>query len=82
MRRLHSVLLSLSLFLSYTHALRKPALRAADLSKVSSKLASDSKTFKWGAKKLNYLDALSKFFPCLAIVAFVGLLYVWRFYFF
>jgi hypothetical protein len=49
---------------------------------VSSKLASDSKTFKWGAKKLNYLDALSKFFPCLAIVAFVGLLYVWRFYFF
>ena len=59
-----------------------PARPAADLSKVSSKLASDSKTFKWGAKKLNYLDALSKFFPCLAIVAFVGLLYVWRFYFF
>ncbi len=74
----------LSSSLTYTHALcaNHACAPAADLSKVSSKLASDSKTFKWGAKKLNYLDALSKFFPCLAIVAFVGLLYVWRFYFF
>ena len=54
----------------------------ADLSKVSSKLASDSKTFKWGAKKLNYLDALSKWFPCLAVLAFAGLIFVWRYYFF
>ena len=81
MRCLYSVL-SLSRSLLHAHPAPSHLLRAADLSKVSSKLASDSKTFKWGAKKLNYLDALSKFFPCLAIVAFVGLLYVWRFYFF
>ncbi len=61
---------------------RRRARPRADLSKVSSKLASDSKTFKWGAKKLNYLDALSKWFPCLAVLAFAGLVFVWRYYFF
>ena len=56
-------------------------LLSIDLSRVSSKLAADSKTFKWGAKKLNYLDALRKWAPCVGILAFIIIVLLWRAYF-
>jgi hypothetical protein len=48
---------------------------------VSSKLASDSKTFKWGAKKLNLMDALRQWLPCLGVLLFILLVLLWRYYF-
>jgi vesicle transport protein SEC22 len=41
------------------------------VSKISSKLVNESKKFKWGAKKLNALDALQKALPY--VVVFLGL---------
>ena len=49
---------------------------------MSSKLASDSKTFKWGAKKLNVMDAMRQWLPCLGVLGFVLFVFVWRYYFF
>ena len=63
----------------HTHSLYFTA--TLDLSRVSSKLAADSKTFKWGAKKLNYLDALRKWAPCVGILAFIIIVLLWRAYF-
>ena len=53
----------------------------ADLSRVSSKLATDSKSFKWGAKRLNYMDAFRQWLPCIGIVAFILIVLLWRWYF-
>jgi len=44
------------------------------VSKISSKLVSESKKFKWGAKKLNAWDTLQKALPW--VVAVVGLAFI------
>ena len=52
----------------------------ADVSKRSSEMLEDSKKFKWGAKKLNLLDAWKKYSPfALAILLVLAVLY-WRFF--
>jgi vesicle transport protein SEC22 len=50
------------------------------VSKISSKLVSESKKFKWGAKKLNAWDALQKALPW--VVAVVGLAFIIYYRFF
>jgi vesicle transport protein SEC22 len=53
----------------------------ADVSKVSSRLVSDSKKFKWSAKKLNLLDQFKQWLPCAAATLCVLLVLLWKFYF-
>ena len=49
------------------------------VSKISSKLVGDSKRFRWGAKKLNFLDAWAKFAPvAVGVMVICGFL-IWRF---
>jgi len=75
-----SLYLSLSLTHTHTHT-RKSPLFLVDLSRVSSKLAADSKSFKWGAKKLNLMDAMRKWAPCMGILLFIVVVLLWRSYF-
>jgi len=51
------------------------------VSKISSKLVGDSKRFRWGAKKLNLLDAYAKFAPWAVGATVVLALVLWRFVF-
>ncbi len=59
------------------HTPRSPP---ADVSKVSSQLVSDSKKFKWSAKKLNLMDQFKQWLPCAAVVLCLALVLLWKFY--
>jgi vesicle transport protein SEC22 len=50
------------------------------LSATSAKLREESKRFKWGAKKLNYWDAISKAAPIVATGVFLLAFLYWRFF--
>lgn len=56
-----------------------PPLRAAAVSKVSNRLVAESKRFKWGAKKLNSLDAWKRWLPLIVTSLIVAALLWWRF---
>ena len=49
------------------------------MSRISSKLVSDSKQFKFGAKKLNEMDRWRQALPCIAIALLLLALLWWRF---
>jgi vesicle transport protein SEC22 len=50
------------------------------VAKASSKLTEDSKKFKWGAKKLNLMDAWKNYLvPVLAVIVILLVIY-WRFF--
>ena len=51
------------------------------MSKVSSQLVSDSKKFKWSAKKLNILDQFKQWLPCVAVLLCIIAVLLWKFYF-
>lgn len=53
-----------------------PSLLRADVSKISSRLVSESKQFKWGAKKLNLMDAWKQYAP-MVIAALIFLFVIW-----
>jgi len=53
--------------------------RLDEVSKISSKLVEDSKKFKWGAKKLNLLDAWKKYAPFVIVLLVVIVVLWWRF---
>jgi hypothetical protein len=67
--------------LSSIHLITLPVLLAncADVSRISSKLVSDSKQFKWGAKRLNVMDRWRKLLPYAIILLLVVFLLWWRF---
>lgn len=50
------------------------------VSRVSSKLLSDSKQFKWGAKKLNLMDRWRKALPFVVVGLVLLFLLWWRFW--
>jgi hypothetical protein len=52
----------------------------ADVSKISSRLVSESKKFKWGAKKLNLLDAWKQYAPFVIGFLVLLLVFYWRFF--
>lgn len=54
-------------------------LSLADVSKISSRLVEDSKRFKWGAKRLNLLDAWKQYFPAAIVALIVVAVLYWRF---
>jgi len=56
-----------------------PLAICADVSRISSKLVSDSKQFKWGAKRLNTMDRWRKLLPYAIILLLVVFLLWWRF---
>lgn len=51
-----------------------------NVSKISSRLVSESKRFRWNAKKLNILDAWKKFAPALIVVLVLLAVLYWRFF--
>ena len=53
-------------------AVRASRPSPADVSLISNRLVSESKRFKWGAKRLNLLDAWKRWFPC-AVAALIVL---------
>ena len=50
---------------------------AADVSKISTRLVTESKRFKWGAKKLNALDAWKRWAPLIISAIIVGGVMFW-----
>ena len=52
----------------------------AGVSKVSSKLVAESKQFKWGAKKLNRMDAWKAYAPYIFVALIVTGVGYWRFF--
>jgi vesicle transport protein SEC22 len=50
------------------------------VSKISSRLVSESKRFKWGAKRLNTLDYYKKMAPYIIAILVVMLVLYWRFW--
>jgi hypothetical protein len=57
-----------------------PPAVCADVSKISSRLVSESKRFKWGAKRLNTLDAWKRWAPLLVGSIIVAAVIWWRFF--
>ena len=51
----------------------------ADVSRISSKLVSDSKQFKFGAKRLNAMDRWRQLLPCIGVALLLLALLWWRF---
>ena len=49
------------------------------VSRISSKLVGESKRFRWGAKKLNLMDAYKRFAPYAAAGVVVLGFVLWRF---
>lgn len=60
--------------------LRSTQLAHADVSRVSTRLADDSKHMKWGAKRLNLLDMWRTYGPFAILALFVLFILVWRFF--
>lgn len=54
--------------------------RLENVSRISSKLVSDSKRFKWGAKKLNLMDAWKTYAPFVLAALILILVIWWRFF--
>jgi hypothetical protein len=52
----------------------------AGVSRVSSRLVEESKQFKWGAKRLNRLDAWRAYAPYLVVGLIVTGVGYWRFF--
>ena len=50
------------------------------ISTASNNLVSESKKFKWGAKKLSFQALLNQYGPIAAIVAFVLFIIYWKFF--
>lgn len=48
-----------------------------DVSKISTRLVSESKRFKWGAKKLNALDAWKRWAPLIIAAIIVAAVMFW-----
>ena len=51
-----------------------------NISSTSAALLSDSKKFKWGAKKLSFQALLNQYGPIAAIAAFVLFILYWKFF--
>ena len=66
----------------YTHTrARARTIAHADVSKISNRLVSESKRFKWGAKRLNVLDAWRRWFPCIIAALIIAAVLLWYFMF-
>lgn len=52
-----------------------------NVSKISSRLVSESKRFRWSAKRLNILDAWKKYAPWLLALLLILAVVYWRFFY-